>query len=239
MVLSGMVHALREQNWLSVAIEVLIVVVGIVLALQFDNWNDDRKERGLEQIYLSRLAADIQGDIEGFEDLRRVFVEKSAFIKELKGKTDSARIKNDPEEWMQRLRYSLYVSLPTVRTATIDELAGSGRLAIIQDLELRAELANYYAQYSLISKIYAQPVGDYKALVYETLGLSLYDWQISQAITAPESILEGNDALQSREGFQAAANAEVGYAGDLIRYCDQFIRMGESLETRIDASITI
>lgn len=238
MILSRLANALRQQDWLNVVIEILIVVVGIVLALQFDNWNEARKERDLEQVYLSRLASDIEGDIEGFKELRRIFQEKHDFIQEIKRTSDSALIRKDPENWVKRLRYSLYISLPSVRSATFDELAGSGRLAIIQDLDLRTELADYYAEYALISRILAQPIGRYKVLVYESFpGSLLYVWRTSESVTSPSLIFEGHDALRSHEGFRAAANAELGYAGDLVRYCNEFVRMGESLQARIAANI--
>jgi hypothetical protein len=216
----------------------LVVVVGIVLALQVDNWNEARKERNLEQIYLLRLAADIQKDVIGFRDLRRIFQTKSDFIEKFEGAATATQIRNDPEDWVRRLRYSLFVSLPTVRSATFDELAGSGRLAIIRDLELRSDLANYYAEYSLMSRILAQLVGDYKALVYESFpGGLLYAWRTSSSITSVAQVLEGYERLRANTEFHAAANAEVAYAGDLVFHCDEFIRMGEGLYARIATTI--
>lgn len=238
MILNRLAEALREQNWLSVAIEILVVVVGIVLALQVDNWNETRKERNLEQGYLLRLAADIQGDIAGFKELRQIFQEKFEFIEQIKAAELPVQIEDDPKAWARRLRYSLFVSLPTVRSATFDELAGSGRLAIIEDLQLRSELANYYAQYRLMSEILARPIGAYKVLVYESFpGALLYTWRTTESITTVAEVLLGYETLRDRAGFQAAANAESGYAGDLVFYCDEFIRMGEDLQARISANI--
>jgi len=238
MILNRLANALREQNWFGVAIEILVVAVGIVLALQVDTWNESRKERNLEQVYLLRLYTDIQGDIEGFRELRRIFEEKFEFIEELKAKPASTLIHDDPETWVQRLRYSLYVSLPSVRSATFDELSGSGRLAIVQDLELRAELADYYAEYALMREILAQPIGNYKLLVYENFpGALLYSWRTAKSITTVEQVVEGQEKLRAHPGFQAAANAEAGYAGDLVRYCDAFIRVGENMQTLITANL--
>jgi len=39
MILTRLASVLREQNWLSVVVEIF-VVVGIVLAPQVDNWNN-------------------------------------------------------------------------------------------------------------------------------------------------------------------------------------------------------
>ena len=61
-ILAKISRALRQQNWFGVFVEILVVAIGILFALQVDNWNQVRKERRLEQIYLERLAADLQGE---------------------------------------------------------------------------------------------------------------------------------------------------------------------------------
>lgn len=175
MILAKLAKALRQQNWSAVVIEIMIVVVGILFALQVDNWNENRIERNLEQIYLQRLTADIQVDIDGFKELRHIFQEKFEFTEELKAGVTREEIRRDPNSFVQRLRYSVFVALPPVRSATFDELAGSGQLAIIRDFALRSALANYYAEYDLMSEILAQPVGNYKLLVYESAALCLVD----------------------------------------------------------------
>ena len=45
MILRTLADALREQNWFTVALEVLIVVVGIFIGLQVDDWNSARIDR--------------------------------------------------------------------------------------------------------------------------------------------------------------------------------------------------
>jgi hypothetical protein len=95
MIFDKLARALRQQNWFGVFIEILVVVVGILFALQVDNWNEDRKERNLEQIYLERLAADVQGDIDGFKELRGIFQEKYEFIEDLKSGVAPEQVKRD------------------------------------------------------------------------------------------------------------------------------------------------
>lgn len=238
MILARLAGALREQNWLTVVVEILVVVVGIVLALQVDNWNSNANERNLEQLYLQRLAEDIQGDMEGFRNLREIFKNKHEFIDQLKTIDCCEQIRLDPNLWVRRLRYSLFVSLPSIRSATFDELAGSGRLAIIQDMELRASIAEYYAEYALMSRILAEPIGEYKRLVYESFpGALHYSWQTRESITNLEDVLEGYEKLLARPGFVHATNAESGYAGDLVLYSGRFIERSEQLLAMLATNI--
>lgn len=43
--------------------EIVLVVVGILIALQINNWNEDNKDRHLENTYLNRLAEDLEKDL--------------------------------------------------------------------------------------------------------------------------------------------------------------------------------
>ena len=44
MILRRLAEGVRKQDWFTVVVEVLIVVVGIFLGLQVDDWNNARKE---------------------------------------------------------------------------------------------------------------------------------------------------------------------------------------------------
>lgn len=47
--------------------EIVLVVIGILIALQINNWNDERKERVLEKEYLMSLVTDLEEDIKKIE----------------------------------------------------------------------------------------------------------------------------------------------------------------------------
>jgi hypothetical protein len=51
--------------------ELLLVVVGILIALQIDNWNDDRKERAVLESYLESIARNIREDLGELRPLRK------------------------------------------------------------------------------------------------------------------------------------------------------------------------
>ena len=42
--------------------EILLVVIGILIALQVDNLNEERKNRELEMVFLERLKSDLVTD---------------------------------------------------------------------------------------------------------------------------------------------------------------------------------
>jgi len=42
---------MREQNWFTVVLEILSVVIGIFIGLQVDDWNERRKEQRVADAY--------------------------------------------------------------------------------------------------------------------------------------------------------------------------------------------
>jgi len=57
-IIRRLADALREQNWFTVVLEVMIVVVGIFIGLQVDGWNEGRKKQQNIESQLLRIADD-------------------------------------------------------------------------------------------------------------------------------------------------------------------------------------
>jgi type II secretory pathway pseudopilin PulG len=56
----------HEKNmfWIEATAEFVLVVVGILLALQIENWNQDRKDRKLERTLLEEMLSNLQSDLQ-------------------------------------------------------------------------------------------------------------------------------------------------------------------------------
>lgn len=141
MIIRRLAEALRRQDWDTVFVELVIVVVGIFLGIEAANWNEDRRDRQDESAYLLRLHEDVRSSI---VDLQR-------------GRDDVVRWNDRGQRALQALRNndrtlideeagyafaaSTRIGLPTTQLATITELISSGRLNEISDPAVRAELA--------------------------------------------------------------------------------------------------
>ena len=62
MILRRLAEAIAEQNWFTVMLEVLIVVVGIFIGLRVDDWNQERRDSIDEQLYLEELMEDFEAN---------------------------------------------------------------------------------------------------------------------------------------------------------------------------------
>ena len=60
MILRRISHAFRKQDWFTVLIETLIVVFGVFIGLQVNNWNEARRDRIQAETSRERLIADLR-----------------------------------------------------------------------------------------------------------------------------------------------------------------------------------
>ncbi|MEM7328163.1 MAG: hypothetical protein AAF437_05440 [Pseudomonadota bacterium] len=59
MILRRIANAIRRQDWFTVALEVVIVMIGIFLGLQVNAWNQSRVDRAEEAAFLEALYQDV------------------------------------------------------------------------------------------------------------------------------------------------------------------------------------
>lgn len=137
---------LREQDWFAVVIELVVVVVGILIALQLDQWADARKERAQERVYLERLRDDLtaeQADARAAASFARNRLEAVEVLQDLSdGKLDDA---TDPRQAPWALETATWRSFPKTRAYVYGELQSSGQMGLIHSVELRRKLADHYA----------------------------------------------------------------------------------------------
>jgi len=73
----GLVEEGNMKKYLIYAIgEILLVMVGILLALQVNNWNEQRKRKKEEIIYLQNFLSDLRIDVKRFE-LSKAIMQKA------------------------------------------------------------------------------------------------------------------------------------------------------------------
>lgn len=80
MILSRLLHHLKTQNWTAVALEFLIVILGVVIGFQVTDWAARRADRASEATHLGYLAADLRADITELDETMRFVQARSAAL---------------------------------------------------------------------------------------------------------------------------------------------------------------
>jgi len=146
MVLQRLSRALREQNWFTVVIEILVVVIGILVGLQVDDWNENRKTRGKEAIYLSRLYDDLkvtQSELSMRIERNETALQRmTAALRALEACDSSIPALDEVQYALVRYQVSPPINMPD---ATYDEMVATGALARLPDQELKQSIAYTYS----------------------------------------------------------------------------------------------
>lgn len=230
-------QALRDQNWAAAGIEFLIVVLGIFVALQADNWNQDRKDRQLERIYIARLVDETKANLDILVDHEQIFEDKVQFILELPDLPVDDTFQRNPQDFMYQLDFSTYVQLPDLRSETYQELESSGRLGLVRDARLRRAIASNLNDYRSTRAVFSKPIGNYRRLLFETLpGRSYYDYRVGAGPADAAAIVASIEALRSDPRFEAAANAEVTYGSDALFYVREYRQRSEEILSLLQAA---
>ena len=145
MLLRRLGEAIRQQNWFTVVVEILVVVVGIFIGLQVDDWNNERKDRILEQRYLERLLEDVTLNIDEMQYALDLAMERRAMGRLLIDALNDPDIaRKNPTRFITAIEQAGYTFLPVINDNTIEEIKFAGHLGLIRNESLRSELTGYY-----------------------------------------------------------------------------------------------
>jgi len=145
MILRKLTIALKEQNWSTVLLEILIVVVGIYVGLQVDGWNEARKDKAKGKIYLERLARDIERDADLLSrSIQSADNRVADAILAMNGLADPTLLESDPCQFLASIGRVSQNFFPVLYSHTFTEIVSSGHLELIKNDDLKDELGQYY-----------------------------------------------------------------------------------------------
>ncbi|MEX0644273.1 MAG: hypothetical protein WD076_03125, partial [Parvularculaceae bacterium] len=145
MILRRVIAHFRKQEWTAIAIDFLIVVVGVFVGIQVSNWNAAQADQERAYGYLERIRDDLDADLDGYMNRLKFWSDVMAqgrLALDYATSDDADR----PPEWTILLAYfqASQVGEHIVTDATYEELKSAGELRLIGDPALRDQLAYYY-----------------------------------------------------------------------------------------------
>ena len=132
--------------------EILLVVLGILIALQVNNWNEERKAEIKEIKYLKRLKADLLSDTIYYN--QRMGQSKEAIGRNSRAIKMAYKDQNTLQDVFQLLNTYEYSagSYLTVQNDTYQEMRSTGKLDIIQNESLKIGIIALYRSVSDVEK---------------------------------------------------------------------------------------
>lgn len=133
--------------------EIFLVVIGILIALQINNWNQNRIDKKNEQIYLIGLKEEFLISKLKLQELRSVNQNNYAGAKKILAYTHSKK-ERPSEVLFSTLLYQTFSNdiAFNPNNSLLEEMINSGNLKNLSNTELRKQLTNWISTLEDISK---------------------------------------------------------------------------------------
>ena len=122
--------------------EIILVVVGILIALSINNWNETRKDNRQEVVYYCKIKEDLEIDRNNISNIIETNVKRQEVCKQL-----LLNLHSTPEDksvvmdnYLAAVRSDVFYPNKTA----ISDLTSSGKLALLQNEKLKKMILQYY-----------------------------------------------------------------------------------------------
>ena len=193
--------------------EIILVVIGILIALSINNWNENTKNKHLEISYLTRIIDDLENDIVAFDKTKEIAQQRNDRVLFLQHTVkDTDLVQKSPDYFVTSIVIAGWTYKPSISNHSFDELKSSGRLALIQNEELRVSIAKYYdfafsqSQWDHISKDVQLKYDEYSNGILSQDQLNQFNQLTSRSDTLEITKFELDDIYQrflSKEEFHS------------------------------------
>ena len=126
--------------------EILLVVIGILIALQVNNWNEKRKLRTTQKNYLKELSADIDSMKVQYKSLVEDNTQDLTSALEVFNSLKSCELKKEQKKHLDELliSYNSLIVFYQVRD-TYEEMLSANILAEIENKKIKTNITEFYA----------------------------------------------------------------------------------------------
>jgi hypothetical protein len=145
MLLRRLMEHVRSENWFVVSLDLLVVVVGLFIGLQIDQWWEGQKESRLESVYLMEIREDFEANKLSLE---QEILKSEETIRDMVTLHAQSSLPEPSLSYLElNTRFASITRMPTfvITRRAYDNLTGSGELKFVRNRPLKNALADYYA----------------------------------------------------------------------------------------------
>ena len=138
-------EAIAEHNWFSVAIEILIVTVGILLAFEIEQWGERRERAAQERQFMEEMYTD---NDRGIAELKQLIDAHDKVLREVPVALDAVGDQTKIAALPGQRDFGCGLTRPLLapyNDTAYEELIQSGRISLLSDRKLRAAVRDLVA----------------------------------------------------------------------------------------------
>lgn len=143
MILRRVIQHVRKQEWTAIAIDFVIVVLGVFVGIQVSNWNAERETKQKSAVFTERLKADLREEAWAYEYLilynKDILANAERVLAAMGGEAEMT----DEQFVISAYRASQY-KYNLRQRASYDEMISTGSIDLISDATLRKTAIEIY-----------------------------------------------------------------------------------------------
>lgn len=143
MILRRLTKHVEDQNWFAVALDFLIVVLGVFLGIQIGNWNTDSAQNRQAAELERQLVLEMAGEALNYRGRLIYFRDVQAIGEAVLADAEGTAVLADQDYIIKAFRATQYNTHIKTRYA-FDKIVADGLLDRIKDRTLMIDADNYY-----------------------------------------------------------------------------------------------
>ena len=152
MILRRFMQHVKDQNWFAVGLDVIVVIVGIFLGMQVQQWYEERREAEFEQGYLIGLDEDMAESFERQAEDIKEMRDAAADVREAAQMLINKRLNDENRSEFDELFKSVFNgdSL-SHNVTTIRQIFDANHLSVFKSDEVKKAISNNLLRYEKVS----------------------------------------------------------------------------------------
>jgi len=223
--------------------EIILVVIGILIALQINNWNENRKAEKIELTYLIRLKNDLEKDTLYLENKMQYLKGERAKIYQFVHQLYD--VQKTEEEFKQLYFSQSFVTESLVlQTSTYEELKNTGLTNIFQNDGLKIEILDLYREYQIAADHFIE-INNFTAREIFSKSVSVGTKYYVPDLYDEKRLFEGTDWEfindPNSESFKLIEDTQISYYikyGYLIGHFEDLLIKSKSLFFKINKELS-
>ena len=196
--------------------EIILVVIGILIALQVNNWNENRKLKNTQTRYLKQLATDIDSMDFQYKGIVQYTKANHLIARDAYSMLKSCEITDDQKINLDQLliTYNELGKLFEIRD-TYEEMLSANLLAGIEDKQFKGIVTEFFAQrdammlyindYKQDLIFEYQVIKDHVVFGFDAKNQPTVEYEVSKLCNSPEFINAIVEVTRTRENLYRMA----------------------------------
>ena len=143
-------------NWRTLVFELIVVFIGLLAALQVDDYRQQREFRQAQHRYLVRLHEDLEAYLRSTEDIFDFLVEARDAIEHVWESLQAGElIGGDRRKFERGLIYMGHLPSNPMPRSAYDEMVASGMFSALESVELQRAISRLFSTHAFMESNFA------------------------------------------------------------------------------------